>query len=154
MTPPRNRLARGTVRDFPPLRRDQIRIAVAEDDAELRRALAETLRENGLEVVEAMDGATLLSAIHRGGITLAVTDLSMPGLCGSDVITFCRLSGDPLPFVVVTGAPDPMADGISGVPGVILLRKPLDENELLAAVARALAMAATPADPTPESSTD
>lgn len=127
MSAARTRLAHGTVR-----------IAVAEDDAELREVLAETLRERGLEVVEATDGATLLAAIRRGGIALVVTDHMMPGLAGGDVIGLCRLTGDRTPFVVVTGAPHAIIESIRTAHDVRLLRKPFTCEALLDAVAEAL----------------
>lgn len=144
MSAPRARLAKGTARDLPPIRRDQIRIAVAEDDAELRAVLAETLRERGLEVVEAIDGATLLAAIRRGGITLAVTDHFMPGLAGGDVLGLCRITGEHMPFIVVTGAPHEISDALADLPDVLMLRKPFTPDELLVAVASALGLAMTP----------
>ncbi|HTJ47313.1 MAG TPA: response regulator [Kofleriaceae bacterium] len=134
------------------IRRDQIRVAVAEDDHGMRRAVADTLREQGLEVVEAVDGATLLSAIRRGGITLAITDLLMPGLAGSDVIGLCRVTGVHVPFIVVTGAPDVITTAVVGAPGVIVLRKPVAIDALLAAVAQAIGMAFTPPDSPPPDS--
>lgn len=156
MTTPRTRLAAGTVRDLPPIRRDQIRVALADDDPGFREAAAEALRERGLEVVEAVDGATLLAAIRRGGITLVVTDLLMPGLAGSDVIGMCRGAGDAVPFIVVTGAPDAIAELASGTPGVTVLRKPFTRDALLAAVAAGLGLVFGSGEPSssPTTSTD
>jgi CheY-like chemotaxis protein len=118
-------------------RREPIRVAVAEDDAGLREAVASTLRDRGLEVVEATDGGTLLSALQRGGVTLVVTDLRMPVLHGSDVISLRRLSGDRTPFVVITGAPAMVAETVLG-PGVTIVHKPFTDDALVRAVSSAL----------------
>jgi CheY-like chemotaxis protein len=62
------------------------RILLAEDDADLRSVLADLLREDGHEVVEAEDGTELLDrlaealASERGfdAYDLIVTDIKMP----------------------------------------------------------------------------
>ena len=110
------------------------RIAVADDDNELRTLIAELLREHGLDVVEAGDGATLLALLHRGGISLVVTDLWMPRLTGSDVLQLRRGSGDSTPFIVITAASRPLAEPLRATEGVTVLYKPFTEQAVVEAV--------------------
>jgi DNA-binding response OmpR family regulator len=114
------------------------RIALADDDVEVRQLLAELFREQGMEVLEATDGATLLGMLQRTDVTLVVTDLWMPHLTGSDVLELRRKSGDRTPFLVITAAPLAVAEPVLQTEGVTLLRKPFTEQDVVAAVQAAL----------------
>lgn len=110
------------------------RVAVADDDHDVRALVADLLRERGFEVVEAEDGASLLAMLHRGDVSLVVTDLWMPRLTGSDVIQLRRSSGDKTPFIVITAAPSAVADPLLRNEGVTVLHKPFTEDMILRAV--------------------
>ena len=124
------------------------RIAVADDDHELRTLIAELLRERGLDVVEASDGATLLGLLHRGGISLVVTDLWMPRLTGSDVIQLRRSSGDTTPFILITAAPSAVAEQVLESDWVKVLYKPFTEDSIVRVVQDTLGAGATGTPPT------
>src|SRR5262249_45150386 len=113
-------------------------VAVADDDAAFRGTVADLLREHGLEVLEAADGAMLLGILQRTKVALVVTDLAMPRLQGSDVLSLLRVSGDDTPFVVLTGICDILAREVKSWPRVILLPKPVTEGGLLGAVRQAV----------------
>ena len=110
------------------------RLAVAEDDAGVREAVAATLREQGHEVLEAVDGSALLGILRAGAVQLVVTDILMPGLRGDDVLRYHRSKGDRTPFVVITAASTPIVEMVAKVESVTLLRKPFTEEALIAAV--------------------
>jgi two-component system, NtrC family, response regulator AtoC len=114
----------------------QVRVALAEDDVGLREVVAETLRDSGLEVVEAADGGSLLGIMRRGGVVVVVTDLMMPGLRGDDVLRLLRIGGDETPFVVITAASTPVVDAVLLSPHVTVLRKPFTVGALIEAVSR------------------
>jgi DNA-binding response OmpR family regulator len=116
-----------------------MRVALAEDDHDLRHALAETLRDAGIEVVEAASGNQLLAIVRSTRVELVVTDLMMPGLRGDDVLKLFRAAGDRTPYLVITAAPDWVVDGLAGEDRVTILRKPFTVDAVLAAVTRALA---------------
>jgi DNA-binding response OmpR family regulator len=68
-------------------------VLVADDDADIRDLVAYKLEQAGLEVVAVEDGQTALEQARARQPTLAVLDVSMPGLSGIDV---CRmLRADP-----------------------------------------------------------
>ena len=68
-------------------------VLVADDDADIRDLLSFKLEQAGLEVVAAEDGQAALGLARERHPTLAVLDVSMPGLSGIDV---CRmLRADP-----------------------------------------------------------
>jgi DNA-binding response OmpR family regulator len=66
-------------------------VLIADDDADIRELLAFKLQQEGFEVVTAEDGPGALSLAKEKLPTLAVLDISMPGMSGIDV---CRLLRD------------------------------------------------------------
>lgn len=86
------------------------RILIADDDPEMRRLLASSLRRDGYEVVEAANGADLVevfSLLLFSGepvpVDVVVSDERMPGLLGSEVLAGLRQSRWPTPFILITG---------------------------------------------------
>jgi DNA-binding response OmpR family regulator len=68
-------------------------VLVADDDADIRDLLSFKLEQAGLDVVAVEDGQAALRQARERHPTLAVLDVSMPGLSGIDV---CRmLRADP-----------------------------------------------------------
>ncbi len=63
-------------------------VLVADDDADIRDLVAFKLEQAGLEVVAVEDGQAALEQARARQPTLAVLDVSMPGLSGIDV---CRM---------------------------------------------------------------
>jgi DNA-binding response OmpR family regulator len=110
------------------------RIALAEDDPGLRDVVAETLRDQGLDVIEAGDGGALMGVLRLGGVAAVVTDLMMPGLRGDDVLRLLRNGGDRTPFVVITAASPAVIDAVLLSSNVTVLRKPFTIEALIAAV--------------------
>jgi two-component system, OmpR family, phosphate regulon response regulator PhoB len=68
-------------------------VLVADDDADIRDLVTFKLEQAGLEVIPVEDGQAALEQARTRQPTLAVLDVSMPGLSGIDV---CRmLRADP-----------------------------------------------------------
>ena len=63
-------------------------VLVADDDADIRDLVAFKLEQAGLEVIAVEDGQAALEQARARVPTLAVLDVSMPGLSGIDV---CRM---------------------------------------------------------------
>jgi DNA-binding response OmpR family regulator len=63
-------------------------VLVADDDADIRDLVAFKLEQAGFEVIAVEDGHTALEQARIRQPTLAVLDVSMPGLSGIDV---CRM---------------------------------------------------------------
>src|SRR4051795_2218074 len=69
-------------------------VLVADDDADIRDLVAFKLEQAGLEVIAVEDGQAAVEQARARQPTLAVLDVSMPGLSGIDV---CRmLRADPI----------------------------------------------------------
>ena len=78
------------------------RILVVEDDAAIRRGLADALRFAGYEVLEAGDGHEGKRMAVRVGYDLLLLDLILPGPSGMEILAAVRLTRPALPVIVLT----------------------------------------------------
>jgi two-component system, response regulator, stage 0 sporulation protein F len=92
-----------------------MRVVVADDDPDLREVIAEALRVDGFEVIEAANGAQLLDLVGptllggpEGGAPaeLVVSDLRMPGVTGMSVLGGLRDLPWRPPFILITAFGD------------------------------------------------
>lgn len=110
------------------------RILIVDDDENLREELAELLRTEGFEVVEAGDGAAALDSLRSGTLPRVILlDLMMPVMDGWE---FRReIQQDPalskIPIVVMTAAGQ---RGTNFADIGEVLHKPFDFDALLDAV--------------------
>jgi len=79
-----------------------VKILIADDDAQMLRAVRITLTARGYEVITASDGKSALDAAISTHPDLIVLDLGMPGLGGIDVIEAVR-GWSQVPILVVSG---------------------------------------------------
>ena len=119
-------------------------VVVADDDEDAREAIADPLRAQGYDVIEAADGAMILGVLRRVKVSLVITDLAMPRLSGTDIIGMVRANGDTTPFLVITGFPDLARSLSRNWSRVTVLAKPAQLDTLLHAVSDALASAPGP----------
>ena len=123
------------------------RILVAEDDADMRRLVAAVLRADGYRVVEAEDGGAVIDRLEStiwsarpDLFGVIVTDMQMPGLSGLDVLAALRCTHWSTPLIVMTAYADPAVRAEARSLGAAaFLEKPLDLDQLRAAVRRAMA---------------
>jgi two-component system chemotaxis response regulator CheY len=109
------------------------RIFLAEDDAEMRRLVAETLRKEGYDVFEAADGGQLLVRLARAyqsdhrpdqSVDLIVTDLRMPVCNGLDIVSALREAHWRTPIIVMTAFGDSATRERAEKLGAVMLDKP------------------------------
>jgi len=118
------------------------RIAVADDNREIRRILARALRQDLYEVTEAADGDELLEILtgsqaqpRATPIELVISDVRMPGRSGLEVLEELRRTDGTTPFLLVTGSGDAelcaraLREGATAV-----FQKPFDLGEIRTAV--------------------
>jgi CheY-like chemotaxis protein len=90
------------------------RVLLAEDDEEIRAALAKALRHDGMEVIEARNGKELKDFIDHGWLRdgrtqmpdLIVTDLYMPEMSGLEVLASVRQRNGATPVILITAYGD------------------------------------------------
>ncbi len=110
-------------------------VLLAEDDIELRKLIAATLRADGYEVVEVANGMELLDALElmvgRQLPYAIVSDIRMPMLSGMDVLAVIRASATEVPVVLITafGDVDTHLEA-HDLGAVAILDKPFDMSAL------------------------
>jgi two-component system, NarL family, sensor histidine kinase EvgS len=88
------------------------RLLVCDDDPVSRLLLAEMLRAQGHDVIEAGSVAQALEQWRTGAIGLVITDLNMPGPGGAELMGALRAGPEPrVPVVVCSGDVPPAASG-------------------------------------------
>ncbi|HWI19188.1 MAG TPA: response regulator, partial [Vicinamibacterales bacterium] len=116
-------------------------ILVAEDDADARAVMRQTLERRGFGVIEAADGRQALEAARRSAPDLIVLDLRMPAVHGRDVIRILRKQAATatVPIVVVSGSASERQSLESLVLGAnVFLTKPANTDGLVADIHRLL----------------
>ncbi|HEX6960000.1 MAG TPA: response regulator [Ferrovibrio sp.] len=106
---------------------------LVEDEALVRAAAADALRELGFEVEESASamGAMNKLRLARSRLTLAIIDIGLPDLTGDILAAELRASRPHLPIIIATGRdthsiPDPLRSD----PLLRLLPKPYDERDI------------------------
>ena len=83
-------------------------VLVAEDNPNLRKVIVNIVRKLGYqEVIEAEDGIQAWTKIESGKIGIVLTDWSMPGMNGLELLKRIRGAKDPiknLPILMITAA--------------------------------------------------
>lgn len=107
------------------------RVLLVDDDDAVRRALAEHLRREGLEVVEAEDAKDAMATFSRESVDVLVTDVRMVGLDGVSLAEALRERAPRLPVLLMSGFSELAVDEMQArVPGAAFVAKPLSGNEL------------------------
>jgi FixJ family two-component response regulator len=109
-----------------------LRIAVVDDDASIRRALARLLATLDFEAATFATGAEFLGSLPEETPDCLMLDLHMPGMTGLEVQEALARAGIELPIIIITGHDEPKAIRQSLEAGAVAcLSKPLDDELLL-----------------------
>ena len=80
----------------------RVRVLLVEDADSVRRAVALGLRASGFEVTAVRGGEDALAVCSAVQPEVIITDLSMPGMDGFELIATLRLRGVDVPVLVIT----------------------------------------------------
>jgi len=116
-------------------------IMTADDSASVRQMVAFTLKQNGYDVVEAVDGRDALNKLNAQKVDMLLTDLNMPNLDGIGLIKGVRTGtlNKFIPIVMLTteSQDSRKAEGKAvGATGWIV--KPFKPEQLIAVVKKVL----------------
>jgi len=117
----------------------KFRLLVIDDEKNIREGLAESLTEDGYDVVCAENGEEGWMLFGNGDIDLVITDLRMPGISGEELLRRILAQAPGFPVIILTGhgtvenAVNAMRDGAWD-----FLSKPVDLDHLSLKVKRAL----------------
>lgn len=117
----------------------QATVFVVDDDEAVRVGLARLLRSAGWKVEAFASAGAFLERSVFTGVGCVLLDVQMPGLTGPQLQDAMAERGLTLPVVFLTGHGD-VPTGIRAMKrgAVDFLLKPLDDEELLAAIERAV----------------
>jgi hypothetical protein len=111
-------------------------VLVVEDEAVVRAVVVEMLRDQGYQVLEAIDGPAGLAILQSDQpIDLLLSDIGLPGLNGRQLADQAKVGRPALKVLLMTGYAESaaMTDGILDA-GMELITKPFDHGDLLARV--------------------
>ncbi len=118
----------------PSLMAERPRILLVDDELVVRTVLAGELGDRGYSILEAESGRHALGLVEAGEqMDMIVTDLSMPGMDGVELIRAIQAKSPRLPAILLTGYAGDAATLTIGkrVNGpVIVLRKPISGAQL------------------------
>src|ERR1041384_3231233 len=119
------------------------RILIVDDDAGQRSLLDSFLRSQGFNTIPVESGERALQTLRETSVSMMISDVRMPGMSGLETLRRARQEHAILPVLLVTAYADireavgAMRDG-----AVNYLTKPIDLDELLASVRKAVGIEA------------
>jgi two-component system response regulator FixJ len=114
-------------------------VHVIDDDEAVRKSLAFLLQTAGLEARTYESAEAFLATRPQVTSGCVITDVSMPGISGVDLLRRLRDLKIAMPVIVITGHGDvPLAVEAMKIGAVDFFEKPFDDDALLAAVRSAL----------------
>jgi len=126
------------------------RILAVEDEPDIRRIIAMTLHRAGYYVDTAEDGAFAWKALNASHYDLLITDNTMPGVTGLELIMKVRSEEMPLSVILASGTvPTEELDSHPWLQLDAVLLKPYSMEELLGAVKKVLCKTDDAADSNP-----
>ena len=109
-----------------------VRIAVVDDDPDVREFVVDCLSSHGASCDAFEDGAAFLAQFPGGSVDLVLLDYAMPGLSGAQVARRAKEIDPHVPVVIMTGYAD--SDALDDILGdVDVMRKPFSAEALLEA---------------------
>jgi CheY-like chemotaxis protein len=105
-------------------------VLIVDDELVIRSLLSELLSEDGFTVATAEDGKRGLEYVNSGHVDLVISDVHMPIMSGSELVTHLRKIDPHLPVIVLNSVPGSdlpknMAGGVTA-----FLNKPFNLQEL------------------------
>src|SRR5437763_10512758 len=109
-----------------------VRVLIIEDEKVSRTALARLLAIKGYTAaaVETAEEAVAILTIGQRP-EVALVDLDLPGMSGSELVSYLIQKAPPIQTVLVTAACEERVSNLTEGTGIGYLRKPIDFNDLL-----------------------
>jgi FixJ family two-component response regulator len=113
-------------------------VAVVDDESPVRTMLGRVLRLAGYQVTSFASGQDFLASLVAPP-ACAILDIHMSGLSGLEVHARMRVLGIYTPVIFITASDDATLDALTRQLPARLLRKPFPSDEMVRAVAAAIA---------------
>jgi DNA-binding NtrC family response regulator len=128
----------------------QGRVLVVDDEKGMRLALTGLLSKEGYQVESADSGEAAVRIIEPGRFHVAITDLSMTGITGMQVLEHARRVDPDLAVIMITAyGSEKIAVQAMKLGAVDYLPKPFDNDEVRMVVRRVMETVRAPARPPP-----
>jgi nitrogen-specific signal transduction histidine kinase/CheY-like chemotaxis protein len=115
------------------------RVLVVDDDTDVRESLVRTLEDAGFDAFGVAHAAVAKDLVERGlDIDLIITDFSMPGIDGIELLEDVQARRPDLPAILLTGLVGDVIEGSCA--RFVVLQKPVGPHVLLQHVWEALAL--------------
>lgn len=115
------------------------KIYIVDDEASFRKSLARLLKAHRLETEMFENASQFLNAGLSGRSGCIVLDVHMPGLNGLEMQEALSHAGCTMPIIFLTGRGSiPLSVRAMKAGAADFLTKPIDENDLLSAIGKAL----------------
>jgi DNA-binding NtrC family response regulator len=116
-------------------------ILLIDDDPSLRRVIEYSLAENGYSVLPAASGEEGLALFQKGPCDAVITDITMPGMSGLEVLVKVRQADLNVPVIIIT-AYGTVESAVSAMKqgAFDYITKPFNRDELRITLERALKM--------------
>jgi DNA-binding NtrC family response regulator len=115
------------------------RILIVDDEKSVRFVMAQVLRKNGHEVVEASGGTEAVQILKKNKLDLILLDMIMPDMDGLQALQELKQINPDIPIIIITGHGDiPNAVEATKLGAYDFLEKPPPLNRLLVTIQRAI----------------
>jgi FixJ family two-component response regulator len=116
------------------------RIAIVDDDASVRKALARLLSASSFDIETYGSARDFLASLETGQPDCLVVDLHMPDLTGFDLQRHLVRAGVEIPTIVITAYNEPgLRERCQSAGAAAFLLKPLDGSTLIGVINAATA---------------
>jgi CheY-like chemotaxis protein len=113
-------------------------ILVIEDDPDVLSMIVKHMKHQGFDVVTAKDGLEGLKNLKAGGYDLVITDIVMPYVSGTGLVTALKENKPDIPVIAITGYGDEPEAVATEKKADLVLSKPVKMSELRDHIARLL----------------
>lgn len=126
-------------------------VLLVDDDKLVLRAIERILVAGGYTVEKVEDGHAAASYAMTGNFDVIISDINMPKISGTELLSVLRNYSSSIPVILITGAPtiESARDAVE-YGAIQYLTKPIESETLLRAVSRARQMVRRPFERTPE----
>jgi EAL domain-containing protein (putative c-di-GMP-specific phosphodiesterase class I) len=125
-------------RTVPAAQEGATRVLVVDDEPAMLRALSRLLEEAGHRVLTASNGHDAVRTLTSNEVDVVVSDVSMPGMNGIELLRAIRGHDPDVPVLLMTGAPSVQSAAQAVQYGAMrYLLKPVDANEVEEVVVQA-----------------
>ena len=114
-------------------------ILVVDDEEVLRNLMIRVLNGNGYKAISTESGEKALKIINDQNVSLVITDITMPGMSGIDLLKSIKSDNPDLPVLVMTGdGHDDTKSSASSAEADGFIAKPFQNKNIISEIDRIL----------------